>query len=88
MPLVPGNTAFGSLNQFKGSIDNINLEDYLVMQYDSPRVCIFPPELSHRLITYLLSELSFFVSTIFIAVYLVILFSQLLLYFSYMCLFI
>jgi len=31
---LPGNTAFGSLNQFKGSIDNINLEDYLVMQYD------------------------------------------------------
>jgi len=31
---LPGNTSFGSLNQFKGSIDNINLEDYLVMQYD------------------------------------------------------
>ena len=34
---LPGNTAFGSLNQFKGlkgSIDNINLEHYLVMQYD------------------------------------------------------
>jgi len=31
---LPGNTAFGSLNKFKVSVGNINLEDYLVMQYD------------------------------------------------------